>query len=73
MINNINVVIQIPVSADGLKYGLSTLHAWIWFMEFSLHLAYRLRIKVYHVRREADKAVMAETKKAIQEQLRDGN
>lgn len=33
--NNIRWVKSYPIDADFLKYGLSTLYAWIWFLSVS--------------------------------------
>lgn len=48
-INDIDAVLLRPVNANALSYGLSTLHAWIRFFEFFLHLAYRYNIEEWQV------------------------
>ena len=48
-INNIDETLARPVKPTALSYGLSTLHAWIRFFEYFLHLAYRLNTKRWQV------------------------
>ena len=40
---------------DGLKYGTSTLHAWIRCMEWVLHVSYKLGITKHQARSAEDK------------------
>ncbi|XP_011858792.1 PREDICTED: uncharacterized protein LOC105556321 [Vollenhovia emeryi] len=62
--NNLsNTFIPDPKS---LQYGLSPLHSWIRLFECSLHLSYRLHIKVWQVRTSEHKIALAERKKEIQ-------
>ena len=57
------------VKEDNLKYGLSTLHAWIRSMEFCLHLSYRLDVKTWQVK-EINREAVNIRKKRIQRELR---
>jgi hypothetical protein len=43
--NDIATILQKKVDEANIKFGLSTLHAWIRFFECCLHLSYRLGIK----------------------------
>lgn len=43
--NDISKILKKPVLEENLKFGLSTLHAWIRFFECVLHLSYKLVIK----------------------------
>ena len=47
------------------NFGLSTLHAWIRFFECLLHIAYRIDIKIWQVRKLEDKEAFAARKKEI--------
>lgn len=71
-LNDIDTVRQRPISEGSTEYGLSTLHAWIRFMECILHIAYRLDLheKKWSVRSPEDKLKMKSTKKRIQLQLK---
>lgn len=40
--NNLDQMHKFQINEDNLKYGLSTLHAWIKFLECTLHIAYKL-------------------------------
>lgn len=38
--NNIDTALQRPFDTSTFRFGLSTLHAWIRFYEYFLHVAY---------------------------------
>jgi len=40
--NNLNIIKRFVVNKDNVKYGVSSLHAWIKFLELVLHIAYNL-------------------------------
>jgi len=40
--NNSDQMHKFKINEDNFKYGLSTLHAWIKFLESTLHIAYKL-------------------------------
>ena len=58
------------VDQNMLRVGLSPLHEWISLMKCLLHISYRLDIKSWQVREEANKAEMVKRKKYIQERFR---
>ncbi|XP_025419390.1 uncharacterized protein LOC112689765 [Sipha flava] len=64
--NDIDKVIKIPTNPDNFKFGLSTLHAWIRFLECILHISYRLPFKTWKVKSDSNKTVMEHRKKEIQ-------
>jgi len=47
--NNIDELTKKKIKEDNLKFGLSSLHAWIRFFECLLHIAYRLDFKTWQV------------------------
>lgn len=61
--NNIDEILQKKVTETNLRFGISTLHAWIRFFECCLHLSYRLKIKKWQARTEEEKKIMEEYKK----------
>lgn len=61
--NDIDSVLQRNVKESSLAYGLSTLHAWIRFFEYFLHIAYRLEFKTWSVRKPEHVATMKAKKK----------
>lgn len=65
-----NLSIQKNVDVDALSFGLSTLHARIRLFETILHLSYKLTVKKWQLRSDADKAVFNDRKKEIQEKFR---
>lgn len=67
--NNLPLVLTKEVDADLYKYGLSSLHLWIRFMECILHIAYRLDLKTWVVKGDS-KAVMKNRRKHIQEEFK---
>lgn len=46
---NIDQVKKKVILQDTLKFGLSSLHAWIRCFEYLLHVSYRLEIKTWAV------------------------
>lgn len=40
--NNIEKMIKMDITTDNLRFGISTLYAWIRFFECCLHLSYKL-------------------------------
>jgi len=45
--NNINKLITFDINEESMRFGLSTLHAWIRFFECLLHISYRLHPMKY--------------------------
>ena len=68
--NNLNLVRNKSIQEGSVEYGLSTLHAWIRFMECILHISYRLKFKKWSARRPEEKIIMEESKKRIQLMLK---
>uniref|UniRef100_A0A2S2PFW3 V(D)J recombination-activating protein 1 RNase H domain-containing protein n=1 Tax=Schizaphis graminum TaxID=13262 RepID=A0A2S2PFW3_SCHGA len=68
--NNINKLITFDINEESMRFGLSTLHAWIRFFECLLHISYRLEFKRWSVRTTEHKLQLSKTKKRIQDQFR---
>ncbi|KAE9522337.1 hypothetical protein AGLY_017283 [Aphis glycines] len=58
-----------PNKTENYRFGLSTLHAWIRFFEYCLHLAYRLEFKTWQVR-AINKKAFNNRKQLIQNKIR---
>lgn len=50
--NNLQKVRELPVDENSFQFGLSTLHAWIRFLEYFLSVSYRLDVKKWSPRGE---------------------
>ena len=50
--NNLDLIATKAVDTDLCKYGMSSLHAWIRFMECILHISYRLELKTWIAKNE---------------------
>ncbi|CAH0551166.1 unnamed protein product [Brassicogethes aeneus] len=55
--NRLDRVRDKNIDPQSLEYGLSSLHAWIRFMECVLHIAYNLPFKTWTVRTDKNKAL----------------
>lgn len=64
--NEINLISQKVPNTDIYKYGISSLHAWIRFMECILHISYRLEFKSWIAKGE-NRVKLENRKKVIQE------
>lgn len=64
--NNLPLVLAKKVDNELFKYGISSLHMWIRFMECILHIAYRIEFKTWIAKGE-NKAAMENRKKEIQD------
>ena len=64
--NQLNIVGNLSLSPTGLKYGLSTLHAWIRSMECFLKVGYKAEMKKWALRSDADKEKVKAKKNLIQ-------
>lgn len=64
--NNLDEVSLLPVNEKNLRYGLASLHAWIHFMEYFLHLGYKLGTKKWQSRSIEDKENVKMQKETIQ-------
>ena len=60
-----------PLPGNGLKHGISTLHAWIPCLECVLHVSYKLGIRKHQARSAEDKVSIKLKKKTIQEQIKE--
>ena len=68
--NQLNIVCNLPLTPTGLKYGLSTLHAWIRSMECLLKVGYKAEVKKWALRSDADKEKVKAKKNLIQSRFR---
>ncbi|XP_076284663.1 uncharacterized protein LOC143211104 [Lasioglossum baleicum] len=69
--NNIDMLLDKNINEDHVRFGLSTLHAWIRFFECCLHLSYKVTIKKWQVRSSSkEKQEMEQRKQLIQRGLR---
>lgn len=59
--NNLDQMHNFQINENNFKYGLSTLHAWIKFLECVLHISYKLESAA------TTKRTTAEQKKGIAE------
>ena len=70
--NNIQVFAETHLlPPDGLKYGLSTSHAWVRCIECVLHISYKLDMGKHQARTEEDKVSVSLKKKKIQVQMKE--
>lgn len=67
--NDIDAVLTRSVNTERFRFGLSTLHAWIRFLEYFLHLAYRLDFKKWQAR-GTNTVAMKTRKSLLQERFR---
>ena len=68
--NQLNIVCNLPSTPTGLKYGLSTLHAWIRSMECLLKVGYNAEVKKWALRSDEDKEKVKAKKNLIQSRFR---
>lgn len=68
--NNLELLSKREKRTDNYKYGLSTLHAWIRFLECVLHISYNLPFQKWSTRKADHKVLRAERKAKIQEDFR---
>ncbi|XP_029164495.1 uncharacterized protein LOC114935764 [Nylanderia fulva] len=62
--NDIRKMLQRKVETSNLRFGISTLHAWIRLFECCLHLSYKLTIKKWRVNSDEEREIV-ETRKSI--------
>lgn len=68
--NDLDQMDKFTIDEDNFKYGLSTLHAWIKFLECTLHIAYKLESAPTTKRITDEKKILiSEKKKEIQSRL----
>lgn len=68
-INNLKYVKSLSCNDDNYKYGLSTLHCWIRFMEYLLHISYNLDFKKACAKGD-DKILKIKRKEMIKKKLK---
>lgn len=68
--NNLQRVLQKPENEDSYRFGLSTLHAWIRFMELVLHISYNLSFKKWSATTEVMKSEKKSKKIYVQDRFR---
>lgn len=68
--NKLELVSRRPNCTDHYKYGLSTLHAWIRFLQCVLNISYNLRFEKWSTRNPAHKKLRKDRKHAIQMEFR---
>ena len=68
--NTIDGTVKRQVDITSLRFGLSTLHAWIrFFFKYFLHVAYRLDIKKWQARGDDDRRKVKKRKALIQKKF----
>lgn len=68
--NNIEKMLLRPVNEETFQFGLSTLHAYIRFFEYFLHISYRMGIKKWSARNPGEKRKFKARKKAVQRKFK---
>lgn len=68
--NDLSKVSAKPENEDAFQYGLSTLHAWIRFMETILHISYNISFMKWSATTEENKKSKEEKKKSVQSKFR---
>jgi hypothetical protein len=61
--NDLENLCNFDINIENIKYGLSTLHAWIKFLECILHIAYKLSIPTTNSLTQYQKLLVDERKK----------
>lgn len=67
--NRLKFCMDKPIIEENLKYGISSLHAWIRFAECILHLSYKLKVAKWQVRCASDKEIVKTEKIRIQREF----
>jgi hypothetical protein len=65
--NRIDEIVKRDVDITTYRFGLSTLHVWIRFLDRFRHISYRLEIKKWQVRGEEDQRKAQNKKETIQD------
>ena len=68
--NNINELLEREVNTDALHFGLSTLHAYICFFDWLLHVSCRLEIQAWK-KSKGTKDLIEKRKKKYSGQVQD--
>jgi len=67
--NHLDRIMTLPINKENYKFGLSTLHCWIRFMECLLHISYNIEFKEDHASEEC-KILKEKSKKQVQMALK---
>lgn len=67
--NQLDRIMALPINKENYKFGLSTLHCWIRFMECLLHISYNIEFKKDHASGEC-KILKGNRKKQVQMALK---
>jgi hypothetical protein len=65
--NRIDEIVKTDVDVTTYRFGLSTLHEWIRFLECLLHISYRLELRKWQTRGEEDRRKVQNKKETIQD------
>lgn len=68
--NNIDSMLDIPISEENSRFGISSLHAWIRCFECLLHISYKLDVQTWQVRKQKEGS---KVKDAEKEQIKKEN
>lgn len=68
--NRLDSIYDRPKNIEFYKFGLSTLHAWIRFMECVLHISYNMSFKKWSVRKQSHKEAHELRKTQIQKEFK---
>lgn len=61
--NDIDSILDFPVSEENYRFGISSLHAWIRCFECLLHISYKLDVQAWQVRTQKDKSKVKDAEK----------
>jgi hypothetical protein len=65
--NHVDEIVKRGADITTYSFGLSTLHAWLKFLEYLLHISYGLEIKKWQARGEEDQRKVQNKKEIIQD------
>ena len=68
--NNLDLVKHKEIDVSNLCYELSSLHVWIHFFEYLLHLGYKLDNKKWQARTTEEKTALENRKKQFKKSLK---
>lgn len=68
--NNLEDIYKRTPNKEYLKFGVSSLHAWIRSLEALLHISYRIPIQKWQVKDKTDKQIVQHRKEEVRSRLR---
>ena len=68
--NKFEIIKEKQINDGACCYGISSLHSWIRFFEYVIHIGYRIEIKKFQARTEAEKCSLSMRKRHIQKLFR---